>query len=71
MIDRLSSRKRQEKRKAARDARLREELAAKVNALEFDLKQTLEDFTELTIEGMRRRVPVDRITITGMSLITE
>jgi hypothetical protein len=62
MIDWLSSHKRQEKRKAARDAKLREELAAKVNALESDVIQTLEDFTELTIEGMRRRVPVDRIT---------
>ena len=71
MIDWLSSQKRQEKRKAARDAKLREELATKVNALESDVRQTLQDFTDLTIEGMRRRVPVDRITIIDVSPITD
>ena len=63
MIDWLSSQKRQEKRKAARDAKLREELAVKARAFEPDVDQALEDFTELTINGKREKIPVDRITI--------
>ena len=63
MIDWLSSQKRREKRKAARDAKLREELAAKARVFEPDVEQALENFTELTINGKRERIPVDRITI--------
>lgn len=67
MIDWLSSQKRREKRKTARDAKLREELAAKARAFESDIKQALEDFTELTINGVRQRILVDRITIIDAS----
>ena len=66
MIDWLSSQKRREKRKAARDAKLREELAAKARLFEPDVEQVLENFTELTINGKRERIPVDRITIMGV-----
>ena len=69
MIDWLSSQKRQEKRKAARDAKLREELAVKARVFENGLEQEQEqeqeqeDFTEITINGRRERIPVNRITI--------
>ena len=71
MINWLSSQKRQEKQKIERDAKLKEELAAKIKALEANGKQELDDFTELTINGMRQKVNVDRITIIGVSPITE
>ena len=71
MIDWLSSRKRSAKRKAARDAMLREKLGVKARIFESDVKQVLEDFTELTINGLRQRVYVDRITIMDVSPITE
>jgi len=67
MIDWLSSQKRQEKQKAARDAKLREELAAKARGFESDVKQTLDDFTELTINGVRQRILVDCIAILDVS----
>jgi hypothetical protein len=67
MIDWLSCQKRRGKRKAARDAKLREELAVKARAFDSDVKQPLEDFTELTINGVRQRILVDRITITDAS----
>ena len=66
MIDWLSSQKRREKRKAARDAKLREELAAKARVFEPDVEQALENFTELTINGKRERIPVERIKIMGV-----
>jgi len=65
MIDWSWSQKRREKRKAARDAKLREELAVKARAFEPDVEQALENFTELTINGKRERIPVERITILG------
>jgi hypothetical protein len=71
MIDWLSTQKRREKRKAARDAILKEEISAKAKSFETEGKQVVEDFTELTINGLRRRVPVDRITILDVSQVTE
>jgi hypothetical protein len=71
MIGWLSNQKRRAKRKAARDTILREELAAKARTFEPDVKHVLEDFTDLTINGMRQRVHVDRITIMAVTPITE
>ena len=71
MINWLSSQKKQEKRKAARDARLKEELSAKIKALKDNVQQELDDFTELTINGMRQKVYVDRITIIDISPIPQ
>ena len=70
MIDWLSSQKRRDKRKAARDAILREELAAKAKTFEPGIANTLADFTELTINGIRQRVNVDRITIVDVPPVT-
>jgi alpha-D-ribose 1-methylphosphonate 5-triphosphate diphosphatase PhnM len=71
MIDWLSGQKRRGKQKADHEARLREELAAKVSAYEPDVKQVLNDFTELTINGMRQKIPVDRITIMEVAPLIE
>ena len=63
MLEWLSSQKRLEKRKAARDAKLREALAVKARQFDNEVRQAVEDFTEITINGLRQKVPVDRITV--------
>lgn len=63
MIDWLSKQKRDQKRKEKRDKKLREELSAKAQEFEPESKPSREDFTEITIKGVRHRVPVDRITL--------
>ncbi len=67
MITWLSNQKRNDKRKATRDAVLRNELAAKAKTFESDVKVVSDDFTDLTINGKRQRIHVDRITIVGVS----
>ena len=63
MIDWLSKQKRDQKRKEKRDKKLREELSAKAKEHQPESQPSQEDFTEITIKGVRHKVPVDRITL--------
>lgn len=63
MINWLSKQHRDQRKKEARDKKLREELAKKAQEFIPQQRQVLEDFTDLTINGERQRVSVDRITI--------
>ena len=63
MIKWFSRQHREQRRKEARDKRLREELAVKAQEFVPQSRQVLDDFTDMTINGVRQRVSVDRITI--------
>ena len=63
LIDWLSKQKRDQKRKEKRDNKLRAELAAKAQEFDSQVRPTIDEFTESTINGVRQKVAVDRITL--------
>ena len=70
MIGWLSRRNRDKQRKETRSKKLREELAAKVQELDSNVRQSVEDFTDLTINGVRKKVATDRMTLVDASAYT-
>ena len=68
MIDWLSKKQREKKRKEARELELRNSLAQKVSHFQQSHVETADesdeqDFTELLIDGVRLRVAKEEITI--------
>ena len=70
MIDWISKKRREEKRREAHEQQLKKSLAEKISQYEQSNRNLIEnspedDFTELFIDGKRRRVAKEQITITG------
>lgn len=66
MIDWISKKHREEKLKQAQEQQLRESLAAKVSQYVESSANEDDDFTELLIDGKKRRVAKEQITITDV-----
>ena len=66
MIDWISKKHREKKRKQAHEQQLRESLAAKVSQYVESSANANDDFTELLIDGKKRRVAKEQITITDV-----
>lgn len=66
MIDWISKKHRDKKRKEAEEQQLRASLAAKVAKYVEPCANAADDFTELLIDGKKRRVAKEQITITDV-----
>ena len=66
-----TSKKRDEKARAEQEAALKKSLAEKVQRFQPTEKPDKYGYTELTINGERKRVMRERITIPAISPITE
>lgn len=70
MIDWISKKRREEKRREAHERQLKKSLAEKISQYEQSNRNLIDhspedDFTELFIDGKKRRVAKEQITITG------
>ena len=70
MIDWISKKHREEKRREARERQLKKSLAEKISQYERSCSNSIDnspedDFTEVFIDGKRLRVTKEQITIKG------
>ena len=65
-----SSKYREERRQAKREAELKQSLAAKVQRFQAAPQTSKEAFTEVTVNGKRVRVAREHITIEALSPLT-
>jgi hypothetical protein len=66
MLDWISKKRRDKKRKEAREKTLKKSLAEKVLKYDNHIGESKNDFTEITIGGEILRVAIEQITLTDL-----